>query len=404
MNANSSIEINVVVVLFFIKFCFSKVVVDPLQTAKSNIWIRGCKNIQGEGLFPLTAHPSQWLSCGYDAYEYTWDREGPNNWLLEDLSQLELLKLSRSMGFCPHLRCQLGELAESRTPGRCPEGLCYTRLQSGYPTFGACCFQEDGSFNSGELIGFYDLIRPIQKPIYKKNRIVLGDNLIDESRESFINANEVFPGLIVTDCPQDTTLQQFKRMLSQYNVTLVIQMHPHRNAMPQTDPNFCAMNPYHFSCRRPCFDWVTSYFGNQSGLLSEGIEQLRSEDHPTMNYVQYNYSLFQKPLKHFWYYNWEDFSIPSDNATLLFMAREAAEHLQKGAKVVISCYSGRGRSGTLAALIVGILHQYTTVSELVDSIVRMRESRDGLVELPSQFKYVQELLNLTASCAGLKSN
>ena len=46
------------------------------------------------------------------------------------------------------------------------------------------------------MIGYFNKIQPIPKPIYKKNRIILSqykENELekDESYESFINANEV---------------------------------------------------------------------------------------------------------------------------------------------------------------------------------------------------------------------
>lgn len=40
--------------------------------------------------------------------------------------------------------------------------------------------------------------------------------------------------------------------------------------------------------------------------------------------------------------------------------------------MVVACHSGRGRSGTLAAIIGGLLHDVGTVAEAVDQIVRMR--------------------------------
>lgn len=43
-----------------------------------------------------------------------------------------------------------------------------------------------------------------------------------------------------------------------------------------------------------------------------------------------------------------------------------------GRKVVMACHSGRGRSGTLAALVAGLLEGAETVGQAVDLIVRMR--------------------------------
>lgn len=68
--------------------------------------------------------------------------------------------------------------------------------------------------------------------------------------------------------------------------------------------------------------------------------------------------------------------------------------------MLISCKAGRGRSGTMAALIVGRLEGVSSHSALVDAIVLMRESRDGLVETPKHFRFVAKLLKLpsTAEC------
>jgi hypothetical protein len=92
----------------------------------------------------------------------------------------ERARLGRSMGFCPHLRCQLGTVGNSDRDGTCPRGHCYTKLENGAPTYGACCFA-DGVFNSGGLLGYYDLLRSTPKPIYKRNRVVLGPDPEDES-------------------------------------------------------------------------------------------------------------------------------------------------------------------------------------------------------------------------------
>ena len=43
---------------------------------------------------------------------------------------------------------------------------------------------------------------------------------------------------------------------------------------------------------------------------------------------------------------------------------------------------------------VAALENATTVSHLVDIVVQLRENRDGLVELPSHFRYVAKLSNI----------
>jgi hypothetical protein len=52
------------------------------------------------------------------------------------------------------------------------------------------------------------------------------------------------------------------------------------------------------------------------------------------------------------------------------------------------------RSGTYAAIVLGKFKSVKNISTLVDIIVGMREHRDGLVELPSQLRYVSRLLNI----------
>lgn len=85
------------------------------------------------------------------------------------------------------------------------------------------------------------------------------------------------------------------------------------------------------------------------------------------------------------------------------MVDKAVEVMSNGGTVVVSCLSGRGRSGTLSALILGRLKRVTTHSQLVDIVVSMRERRDGLLETPQQFRFVSKLLQLpdTAACGVL---
>jgi len=144
-----------------------------------------------------------------------------------ELSEVDALKLIASSGFCPHLRCQLGNVSNSGTDEKCPAGLCYTKLENGSPSFGACCYS-DGKFDSGmivfvifksvtrphnlvfslllqigDLIGVFSKTQPAPKPIYKHSRVVLrspglGDSSLvtvpeweEVSENAFINANEV---------------------------------------------------------------------------------------------------------------------------------------------------------------------------------------------------------------------
>ena len=106
------------------------------------------------------------------------------------------------------------------------------KLEKGAVSFGACCFI-DGIFNSNNIIGYYYKLQLTPKPIYKTNRIVRGLNKSDESYETFINANEVFPNIIATQCPLmgfpshfENTLDDTIRMILEQNVSLWISLAP----------------------------------------------------------------------------------------------------------------------------------------------------------------------------------
>jgi protein tyrosine phosphatase len=79
------------------------------------------------------------------------------------------------------------------------------------------------------------------------------------------------------------------------------------------------------------------------------------------------------------------------------LAEEASTVLKsKTASVAVNCLSGRGRTGTFSAIILGKLLAVTSHSGLVDIIVSMREHRDGLVETPAQFRWDSFLIMMSA--------
>lgn len=51
------------------------------------------------------------------------------------------------------------------------------------------------------------------------------------------------------------------------------------------------------------------------------------------------------------------------------------------------------RSGTLSTIIGAKVYKLKTITEVVDLIVHMRQSRDGLVETPEQLNYILKFLN-----------
>ncbi|EWM27302.1 hypothetical protein Naga_101737g1, partial [Nannochloropsis gaditana] len=115
-----------------------------MSSEKPGTYVRRCPTPRGL-LFPLSVDPSEWPGCD-DAYHVTWSLDVGDH--LRGLSATNFAKLSRSMGYCPHRRCQLSDVGNSARPSQCPEGLCYTKLEKGSPTYGACCFQEDGQRGS----------------------------------------------------------------------------------------------------------------------------------------------------------------------------------------------------------------------------------------------------------------
>ncbi len=100
-------------------------------------------------------------------------------------------------------------------------------------------------------------------------------------------------------------------------------------------------------------------------------------------------------IEHIWFYRWDDFNIPDKryDATINHLASRAAEWIHLNQSVVVSCFSGRGRSGTLSTIIGSKVQNTRTITEVVDLIVRMRRSRDGLVETPEQLNYILQLLH-----------
>ena len=147
------------------------------------------------------------------------------------VSELDRTKLAKSMGFCPQSRCQLFNLTNAGTNGQCPESLCYTKVENGGLSFGACCFI-NGEFNYGDLIGYYNKTTWTPKPIYKKSRVVLADpSQTDDSYVSFINANRIHDGVIATQCPMHNTINDVKRMIVEQNTTIWVQLAPYSTSL-----------------------------------------------------------------------------------------------------------------------------------------------------------------------------
>lgn len=92
-----------------------------------------------------------------------------------------------------------------------------------------------------------------------------------------------------------------------------------------------------------------------------------------------------------------------DESFVTSLAKYAADAVGSGERIVVNCLSGRGRSGTMIAIIAAMVAKAESVGDVVDLIVSLRRSRDGLVETPQQFSLIVRLLGLgdTSVCSML---
>jgi protein tyrosine phosphatase len=357
----------------------------PSFSKAGGIYLRRCSN--NSVLFPLHEDPIRWLSCG-DAYEHTWIEDPDKH--LPTLSTVNKLKMAKSMGFCPHRRCQLTNISNADAEGHCPSGLCYTKLENGSPSYGACCFIK-GKFNHGNIIGFYEKCQATAKPIYKHSRIVLRSratsHLPEDSFERFINANRVHENLIATQCPMLATLRDIEQMIIQENISFWIQISSENQFSVNSPNKDCLLLPDAF---QEVLNIPLEINSVPSSSMSDSFRITRFR------------FLSPRPsheITHVWYRQWEDFSVPleKDSDSLRVVADLAAMRILNNEIVAINCLSGRGRTGTLSAFILGKVTGVQSHNSLVDLIVRMREQRDGLVEVPSQYKFLEKMLRLPNS-------
>jgi hypothetical protein len=263
----------------------------PSYSKQGGLFISPCNF--SEPLFPLHKSPSEWRSCN-DAYSYSWSKDFKKE--LTALSRRDSAKLINSMGFCPQNRCQLFNLSSAAADGMSPEGLCYTKIENGGLSYGACAFHK-GVFNAGALIGYYYKTQLTPKPIYKKSRIVLGNKRgelggADESLASFINANQIHSGLIATQCPLASrpsgfhnTVDDVKRMIIENNITLWIQL------APSGLENF-VLNGTYIATTANCGIFPLEFFKDSSSVHSKGVTNFSvAAFTPEQSHVEITYTL-----------------------------------------------------------------------------------------------------------------
>ena len=298
-----------------------------------NIFVLKCPATIGES-FPLnkithpvgnyypSPHEWIWKSCE-DAYTVTWKLDEKREVVGLRVRLKQMLEIS--MGFCPHLRCQLSNVTNPKEDGLCPQNLCYTKLENGASSFGACCFT-DGTFNSGQLIGYYNKTQHAAKPIYKKSRVVLGGEIggSDESYASFINANVVHPGIIATQCPMANTLLDVAQMIKEQNISLWIQLSPTFESKRSSSD--CLVLP----------NALTDLSAQQFSVMQTNLSHIGIKSLSTSILAQ-SLQFHSSPLppggggevcppdhvmQHIWYRGWKDFDVPPDEdfEVRLFMA------------------------------------------------------------------------------------
>jgi len=362
-------------------------------------------------LYPEDQPPHTWDGCGRDVYRQTWRADADGLLASLSVSKQNLLKLTKTMGFCPHKRCQLDNV--SAQASGCPQGLCYTKIENGALSYGACCFTEN-AFISRDLVGFYNKTQQTPKPIYRASRIILGkvyspwvggngkgdDEIYDSSYEAFINANKVAPGIIATQCPLKNTLEDAKRMIIEQNVSLWIQLSPFSVAGSQdrTTGRECTIFPLEFDGTTVSRETgYTNFSYTLAARIKRTGKYLNTNFSLTDSEEEDGFELHTRAVEHLWFHRWADFVVPEREflPALEVLVDRAAQVVGNGGTVVVSCISGRGRSGTFSAMVAGRVARIDTVSKLVDLVVSMRRARDGLVETPRQFHLIAQVLKLS---------
>lgn len=335
------------------------------------------------------------------------------------------------MGFCPHLRCQLDSLSHSTEYNQCPAGLCYTKLEDGSLSYGACCFDSEGNFYSGNLIGVSNLSQPVAKPIYNHSRVIINDeenelesNLVNNNSKNifsnFFNGNYLTHDLIATQCPLMESKETIYNLILQKKVKLWIQLSGPNQLSPfdLSNPNLtnqfssnvrsgknCHLLPSLFSSIE--FNnrvKILSFFPFSSNNMEEGgVYKMLFYSSNKIDSIETSY-VEGHELTFIWYPYWKDFSNPSNKylnilndiinqAVNILKFNKLNENDVEKERVVVSCYSGRGRSGSLSSIILSKFYNIKSHDELVNLIVKLRERRDGLVETPSQYLTILNFLN-----------
>ena len=274
----------------------------------------------------------------------------------------------------------------------------------------------------------------------------------DFSATSFVNANEIHPFLLAAQCPlaavlnslsgaedgtpTDTFILDTLRMIIERNVTKWLQLAPQcpegedplsAGARPLGQPGSlagsCAVLPlllFGGAGETAAYARARSYLSDFE-LHGRGQAPMVNVSYTVHAYTRTRGplldTLFDAPIiddgrgsyraaavrvNHLWYLGWRDFDVPSpvDDGLMRRVAAELADTIRREETAVVSCLSGRGRSGTMSAAVVGLSSGVRSLRQLADVVVALREGRDGLVETPQHFRYAARLLGLDSARQG----
>jgi len=104
-------------------------------------------------------------------------------------------------------------------------------------------------------------------------------------------------------------------------------------------------------------------------------------------------------LTHYWYLHWHDYKVPKKGDMYLWLEllHDKALPISDAASIAAHCWSGKGRTGTILALLAFMINAKTTcpvatgngVAEAIaDIAVHFRSMRINMVERPWQFGWV----------------
>ncbi|CAI5441241.1 unnamed protein product [Caenorhabditis angaria] len=237
--------------------------------------------------------------------------------------------------------------------------------------------------------GYYARVIFDQNTPHKKNRykdVVCNDLtrviLKDGRPGDYIHANYVrglSPVFILTQGPVKDSVFDFWRMIVQENIQIIIMLCEHVE-----------------NGKKKC----SAYFPLQSGkgpmelgdfiITTESVEQHDSHTVLTTISVQDRFLKKTARISHYRIVTWPDKTVAKSNLCLLRTLRIARSQQNP---VVVHCSAGIGRTGTFAAIEVGIqaiLNGYSV--RLTDIVRSIRHCRINCVQMDTQFLMLAETI------------